>query len=147
MKMSFYPFEYGRYTNFKDLTSRSALTEDEVSKLCDIFDNLHGRVLNNEVRSFNRGEYTKYYSNKNNNIEFKQPTSIILYWNHKSVFYFHNTDELIYIPKTLVNKISDKYEIRHHENTINISENNIKHVYGWGSKCLNNKWGHVNIIQ
>lgn len=65
-----YFFNRGQFNNFKDLSSRIELNENEVLNLGNKFDDLHGRVLNNEVRKFNRGEYTKYYSNKNNCIDF-----------------------------------------------------------------------------
>lgn len=142
-----YFFNRGQFNNFKDISSRIELNENDLLDLANKFDNLHGRVLNNEVRKFNRGEYTKYYSNKDNCIEFKVPTSIIIYWNHKPIFYFHRTNELIYIPKALAKKIMDKYDIRHLKNTPYISKINVEHIYAWDSKYLNNNWSHVNIIQ
>lgn len=142
-----YFFNRGQFNNFKDISSRIELNENDLLDLANKFDNLHGRVLNNEVRKFNRGEYTKYYSNKDNCIDFKVPTSIIIYWNHKPIFYFHRSNELIYIPTTLAKKIMDKYDIRHYENTLYISKINVEHIYAWDSKYLNNNWSHVNIIQ
>lgn len=142
-----YFFNRGQFNNFKDISSRIELNENDLLDLANKFDNLHGRVLNNEVRKFNRGEYTKYYSNKNNCIDFKVPTSIIIYWNHKPIFYFHRTNELIYIPKALAKKIMDKYDTIRHENTPYISKINVEHIYAWDSKYLNNDWSHVNIIQ
>lgn len=149
---NYYSFEYGRFNNFKDVSSRFELMEDELFDLANKFDNLHGRVLNNEVRTFNRGEHSRYYSNKDNCIEFKVPTSIIIYWNHKPVFYFHRTNELIYIPKALAKKIMDTYDTVHHENTPDmvspyISTINLEHIYGWDSKYINDNWSHVNIIE
>ena len=145
-------FNRGQFTNFKDISSRIELNENDLLDLANKFDDLHGKVLNNEVRKFNRGEYTKYYSNKDNCIDFKVPTSIIIYWNHKPIFYFHRTNELIYIPKALAKKIMDKYDTRFHENTPDmaspyISKINVEHIYAWDSKYLNNNWSHVNIIQ
>lgn len=142
-----YFFNRGQFNNFKDISSRIELNENDLLDLANKFDNLHGRVLNNEVRKFNRGEYTKYYSNKDNCIDFKVPTSIIIYWNHKPIFYFHRTNELIYIPKALAKKIMDKYDTIRHENTPHISKINVEHIYAWDSKYLNNNWSHVNIIQ
>lgn len=146
-QFTYFSFEYGHYKNFKDFSSRILLNAHEVFELANKFDDLHGRVLNNEIRNFNRGEYSKYYSNKNNTIEFKVPTSIILYWNHKPVFYFHNTNELIYIPKQTAKRIMDTYDTKHYENTPYISKNNVKTIYGWDSKYLDDNWSHVNIIQ
>lgn len=143
---AYYSFEHGRFNNFKDISSRFELMEDELFDLANKFDNLHGRVLNNEVRNFNRGEHSRYYSNKTNIIDFKVPTSIIIYWNHKPVFYFHQIDELIYIPKALAKKIMDKYDTRHHENTPYISTINLEHIYAWDSKYMDCNWSHVNII-
>ena len=145
-------FNRGQFTNFKDISSRIELNENDLLDLANKFDDLHGKVLNNEVRKFNRGEYTKYYSNKDNCIDFKVPTSIIIYWNHKPIFYFHRTNELIYIPTPLAKKIMDKYDTRSHENTPDmaspyISKINVEHIYAWDSKYLNNNWSHVNIIQ
>lgn len=149
---NYYSFEHGRFNNFKDVSSRFELMEDELFDLANKFDDIHGRVLNNEVRTFNRGEHSRYYSNKANIIDFKVPTSIIIYWNHKPVFYFHRTDELIYIPKALAKKIMDKYDTVQHENTPDmaspyISKINVEHIYGWNSKYINDNWSHVNIIE
>lgn len=135
------------FNNFKNITFQIELNENEVFELGNIFDNIHTRVLNNETRKFNRGEYSKYYLNKNNTIDFKVPTSIIIYWNHKPIFYFHQTNELIYIPKTLAKKIMDKFDTIHHENNPYISKINLQHIYSWDSKYLNNNWSTLNIIQ
>ncbi len=135
------------FNNFKNITSQIELNENEYLELGNIFDNIHTKILNNEVRNFNRGEYSKYYSNKENIINFKVPTTIIIYWNHKSIFYFHQSNELIYIPKTLTKKIMDKYDTIQHENSPHIFRNNLQHIFSWDSKYLNDNWSTLNIIQ
>lgn len=135
-----------QFNNFKTIQTKLILGENDFIAVGRLFDDIHGRVLNNEVRNFNRGEYSKFYSNKDNCIKFKVPTSIILYWNHKPVFYFHKTNELIYIPKTLANKILNNYDTIHHENNSFISKFNIQHIYSWESKYLNDNCGQLNIV-
>lgn len=139
-------FEHNRFNNFRNIKTQLDLTQDDIFELGNIFDRLHGKIIQGEVRKFNRGEYSRYYTNRDNIIEFKQQTSIILYWNLRSVFYFHHTNELIYIPKILAKRILDKFDTIHHDNTPHISRVNLCHIYGWDSKYLEDDWSDVSII-
>ena len=136
-----------QFNNFKHIQTYLDLNENDIIELGTIFDELHGKIISGDVRNFNRGEYSKYYSNRDNTINFKQQTSIILYWNLKPVFYFHRTNELIYIPKTIAKRILDKFDTIQHENTPYISQANLIHIYGWASKYLEDNWGTLEIVQ
>lgn len=139
-------FEHKQFNNFKNIKTNLELSQDNLFEFGNIFDNLHGKIIRGEVRNFNRGEYNRYYTNRDNVIEFKQKTSIILYWNAKPAFYFHKSNELIYIPKTLAKRILDNFDTITHNNKLHILRSNLVNIFGWESKYLNDNWSTLTII-
>ena len=98
------------FNNFNTIQTELNLSQEDIIDSGKLFDNIHTKVINSEVRNFNRGEYNNYYNNRNKQITFKRPISILIYWNFKPIIYDHQTEELIYLPKTTGKQIMDIFD-------------------------------------
>lgn len=135
------------FNNFKTIQFELILSEDDIITSGNIFDEIHSKVIRGEVRNFNRGEYNNYYSNRNKQITFKKPISILIYWNFKPIIYDHQTEELIYLPKPIGKQIMDIFDTIRCENKSFIYQSQIQYIFEWHSKYLNDKWGNITITK
>lgn len=137
------------FKNFRSIQTYLDINESDFIAAGSLFDNLHQRVIDRQVRSFEKGEYRNYYINRDNSLRFYRPTSILIYWNFRCVLYFHDTDELIYCPRTLQQRLYNEYDTRRDENIkrLTIFTPNIPNIFGWDSKELDCEWDTLNLIK
>ena len=135
------------FNNFNTIQTELNLSQEDIIDSGKLFDNIHTKVINGEVRNFNRGEYNNYYNNRNKQITFKRPISILIYWNFKPIIYDHQTEELIYLPKTTGKQIMDIFDTIRRENKSFIYQSQIQYIFEWHSKYLNDSWGNITITK